>query len=995
MSTGGHTDVHHGEIREYQTDMSIEFSLPNIGEGVESADIAEILVSVGDVITADQPVMELETEKAVVELPCPHAGRIEELLVAPGDTVQVGQPILKIDESQSGTSAAASSQESKSAQEEAASEPPAKSQEAVATEEAAPSGASGESFEFKLPNLGEGVETADIAEVLVKEGDTVEAEQPVMELETEKAVVELPCPQAGTISKIHVGEGDTVSVGQLIMTLAGSGAGAASQPAPPSQQKPSSPAREAELVSAEESRPTSPAQNGEAAQGTGSSADNGQDVPVPAAPSTRRLARQLGVDLRQVSGTGRGGRITQDDVQAFVKQQLRGGQALSRPVSHDGAGGGLMGGSLAPPPLPDFSRFGPVDREKMNKLSRTAAENLTASWNVIPHVTQHDRADITDLEAARKRFGQSVGKDGPRVTMTAIVMKALTKCLQGFPKFNSSLDPETNEIVYKRYFHIGCAVDTPNGLVVPVIRDCDSKSILDIAQELGELAAKARDRKLSIESMQGATCTVTNLGGIGGVGFTPIVNYPEVCILGMSRGQQELQMIDGEVKQRLMLPLSLSYDHRVINGADAARFLVTLTKLLADPFQGSTIPRVLAIASVTLSFLLHVAATAHSQETDGDLDSSPSLSDPRLLIERVEELPEEVTNSGEWQSFSAPELAERLAEIDERTEANRSTIAFLESATYRALVSNTELLNGECEFQVARRGNAPTFLDWSESNIALHDMRWEEGRAAWGAAPDGRQLLLVDRPSGLLTAGWSRRGESILDRVTFDIRLPSSMRSTLILQVRDRYTLESSAGLVRPPEPAPQPGWNLWTIDLGRRSECRIRIGVQASDRTHPLLACETATVYSVRRDGLHLQADYAIEVHDAPLPEITFEVPRGVENVRATLNGVPVSTTRETIQGAQLFHVKIHDLPLGQRGSIRIRGFSPIRWSTGMPTLPRIHLRDGIVLGETLSLIVEHPLEVQDIRASGWRQMSLSADDAREIWSFRATDFDPTIAVS
>ncbi|CAK9016164.1 Dihydrolipoyllysine-residue acetyltransferase component of pyruvate dehydrogenase complex (Dihydrolipoamide acetyltransferase component of pyruvate dehydrogenase complex) (E2), partial [Durusdinium trenchii] len=689
MSTGGHTDVHHGEIREYQTDMSIEFSLPNIGEGVESADIAEILVSVGDVITADQPVMELETEKAVVELPCPHAGRIEELLVAPGDTVQVGQPILKIDESQSGTSAAASSQESKSAQEEAASEPPAKSQEAVATEEAAPSGASGESFEFKLPNLGEGVETADIAEVLVKEGDTVEAEQPVMELETEKAVVELPCPQAGTISKIHVGEGDTVSVGQLIMTLAGSGAGAASQPAPPSQQKPSSPAREAELVSAEESRPTSPAQNGEAAQGTGSSADNGQDVPVPAAPSTRRLARQLGVDLRQVSGTGRGGRITQDDVQAFVKQQLRGGQALSRPVSHDGAGGGLMGGSLAPPPLPDFSRFGP-------------------------------------------RFGQSVGKDGPRVTMTAIVMKALTKCLQGFPKFNSSLDPETNEIVYKRYFHIGCAVDTPNGLVVPVIRDCDSKSILDIAQELGELAAKARDRKLSIESMQGATCTVTNLGGIGGVGFTPIVNYPEVCILGMSRGQQELQMIDGEVKQRLMLPLSLSYDHRVINGADAARFLVTLTKLLADPFQGSTIPRVLAIASVTLSFLLHVAATAHSQETDGDLDSSPSLSDPRLLIERVEELPEEVTNSGEWQSFSAPELAERLAEIDERTEANRSTIAFLESATYRALVSNTELLNGECEFQVARRGNAPTFLDWSESNIALHDMRWEEGRAAWG-----------------------------------------------------------------------------------------------------------------------------------------------------------------------------------------------------------------------------------------------------------------------
>lgn len=581
MSTRSRIDVHHGEIREYQTDMSIEFSLPNIGEGVESADIAEILVAVGDVITAEQPVMELETEKAVVELPCPHAGRIEELLVAPGDTVQVGQPILRIDASGSGASESSPSQEAEAAQQEAASESTSQTQTAVATAESAPSGGSGGTFEFKLPNLGEGVETADIAEVLVKEGDTVEAEQPVMELETEKAVVELPCPQPGTISKIHVSEGDTISVGQLVMTLEGSAAGAAApKPAPAP-----APAREAELVSAEESRPTPAAKNGEAPQASSAPAGNGQDVPIPAAPSTRRLARQLGVDLRQVSGTGRGGRITQDDVQAFVKQQLRGGQALSRPVSSDGAAGGLVGGSLAPPPLPDFSRFGPVDREKMNKLSRTAAENLTVSWNVIPHVTQHDRADITDLEAARKRFAQSVGKDGPRVTMTAIVMKALTKCLQGFPKFNSSLDPETNEIVFKRYYHIGCAVDTPNGLVVPVIRDCDSKSILDIAQELGELAAKARDRKLSIESMQGATCTVTNLGGIGGVGFTPIVNYPEVCILGMSRGQQELQMIDGEIKQRLMLPLSLSYDHRVINGADAARFLVTLTKLLADPFQ--------------------------------------------------------------------------------------------------------------------------------------------------------------------------------------------------------------------------------------------------------------------------------------------------------------------------------------------------------------------------------------------------------------------------
>lgn len=411
--------------------------------------------------------------------------------------------------------------------------------------------------------------------------------------------------------------------------------------------------------------------------------------------------------------------------------------------------------------------------------------------------------------------------------------------------------------------------------------------------------------------------------------------------------------------------------------------------------QRSDSTRTFHLGCLTVGALFLLATSVSGQTADSAPGAPGPLTDPRIEVERVETLPDDVANSADFQRFTIPKLAEALAEIDERTEATRSTVAFLESATYRAQVSNTELLNGECEFEVSRRGGAETFLDWSSSNIALHDLRWEDRRAVWGAAPDGRQLLFVDRPQGLLTAGWSRRGEAILDRVTFDIQLPAAMRSTLILQVRDRYTLESSSGLVRPPEPAPERGWNLWTIDLGRRSECRIRIGVTASDRAHPLLACETATVYSVRRDGLHLQADYAIEVHDAPLPEVTFEVPRGVENVTATLNGVPISTTRESVKGAQLLHVRIHDLPLGQRGSIRIRGFAPIRWSTGMPTLPRVELRDGLVLGETLSLIVERPLEVQDIRASGWRQMSLSADDAREIWSFRATDFDPSIAVS
>ncbi len=297
-------------------------------------------------------------------------------------------------------------------------------------------------------------------------------------------------------------------------------------------------------------------------------------APVPAAPATRRLARELGVDIGLVKGTGPGGRITQEDVQAYVRNKLQ--QIAVAPQAQPSRV--LSAGGIAPPPLPDFSRFGVTVREPMNKIARTAAENLTVSWNVIPHVTQHDRADITDLEAARKRFGEGIGKNGPKVTMTAIVMKALATCLQAFPKFNSSLDPETNEIVLKKFYNIGCAVDTPNGLVVPVIKDCNSKSILTIAGELTELATKARDRKLSIDSMQGATCTVTNLGGLGGIAFTPIVNYPEVCILGMSRSQMELKLEDGKVVERMMLPLSLSYDHRVINGADAARFMTALCK---------------------------------------------------------------------------------------------------------------------------------------------------------------------------------------------------------------------------------------------------------------------------------------------------------------------------------------------------------------------------------------------------------------------------------
>ncbi|WP_437192194.1 2-oxo acid dehydrogenase subunit E2 [Planctomicrobium sp. SH527] len=560
--------------------MSFELKLPNIGEGVNEADIADILVSVGDTVAANQIVMELETEKAVVELPCPEAGTVEKIHVKAGDSVAVGALVITL-----ATGAAKAPVAAPKAEAPAAAPAPQAEKKPEAAAPAPQAAIEPEAeivegpIEFVLPPLGEGVNSADVADILVSEGDVVAANAIVMELETEKAVVELPCPHAGKIKKIHVKSGDSVNVGAVVLTIE-----ATSKVAKSAAKPAAAPAQEA----APKAAPTpatapAPAATPTAVATTVKPVEDLSGEPSPAAPSTRRLARQLGVNLRDVKGTGGGGRITQDDVQAFVRERLQ--QTTNLPAKATAISTTLATGSLAPPPLPDFTRFGPVEREKMNKIARTAAENLTVAWQVIPHVTQHDRADITDLEAARKRFSAGVGKNGPKVTMTAIVMKALAKCLQIYPKFNSSLDPETNEIVFKKFYNIGCAVDTPNGLLVPVVKNCDQKNILDIALAINDLAAKARDRKLPVDDMQGATCTVTNLGGIGGVGFTPIVNYPEVCILGMSRGQTELQLVDGKIVERLMLPLSLSYDHRVINGADAARFVGTLCNLLADPFQ--------------------------------------------------------------------------------------------------------------------------------------------------------------------------------------------------------------------------------------------------------------------------------------------------------------------------------------------------------------------------------------------------------------------------
>ncbi len=434
--------------------------------------------------------------------------------------------------------------------------------------------------EFKIPDVGEGISEVDLAALSVSVGDVIEPGTIVAEVETEKAATDVDCSIGGKVVKIHARPGDTLAVGAVLLTIESSDAGAVSAEEAPAKEAPAVPAA-AESAATSAAAPTSqpvaaaPAAPAAATPAPVASAAPADDrTPAPAGPATRRLARQLGVDLHDVSGSAAGGRITQEDVKSHVKRVMEGGSAASG------------GGSYAPPPLPDFTKWGPVEREPMNKISRSAAANLSMCWNVIPHVTQHDLVDITDLEAARQRYSEMAKKTGaPKVTMTAIAMKASVVCLKEFPKFNSSLDPQTNEIVYRKFFNIGCAVDTPNGLLVPVIKDCDKKSVAEIGIELSDVAGRARDRKVTMDEMQGACFTITNLGGIGGTAFTPIVNYPEVAILGMSRGRNELQIRDGEIEERFMLPLSMSYDHRVINGADAARFVVRLGQLLTDAFN--------------------------------------------------------------------------------------------------------------------------------------------------------------------------------------------------------------------------------------------------------------------------------------------------------------------------------------------------------------------------------------------------------------------------
>jgi pyruvate dehydrogenase E2 component (dihydrolipoamide acetyltransferase) len=421
--------------------------------------------------------------------------------------------------------------------------------------------------EFKLPDLGEGVESGEVARVLVSEGDQIEAEQTILELETDKALVEVPSPAAGKVIAVQVKDGDTVPVGALLITYEESGAdtGSAKETAAKPEVKPQDEAPEAEEKAGEPEKvaPAPAAPRAPAPPGVTSG-------PVPAAPATRRFARELGVDLAQVSGTGAGGRITRDDVKAHVQNSMVGKPAATTM-------------SAAPADLPDFAKYGDVERQKLSKVRRVIAANLQASWTQIPHVTQFDRADVTELEAFRQRHKKVVQARGGRLTPTVLILKAVINALKAFPQFNASLDVAADELVLKRYYNIGIAVDSERGLLVPVIKDADRKDITDLSIELNELADRTRTGKAELAELQGGSFTITNLGSISGTAFTPIVNHPEVAILGIAKSREEPVVRNGRVEPRLIMPLCLSYDHRVIDGADGARFTKHLAESLEDP----------------------------------------------------------------------------------------------------------------------------------------------------------------------------------------------------------------------------------------------------------------------------------------------------------------------------------------------------------------------------------------------------------------------------
>ena len=548
--------------------MSELIRVPDIGNG--EGEVIELLVKVGDRIEADQSLLTLESDKASMEIPAPKAGVIKSLKVKLGDRLKEGDELLELDVD--GDSAAPAASAPAAAPEAAAPATPVAAAPAPA---AAPAAVSASVQDVAVPDIGSSGK-AKIIELLVKVGDTVEADQSLLVLESDKASMEIPSPAAGVVESLSVKLDDEVGTGDPILKLrvvgaAAPAAAAPSAPAPaPAAAGHSTPPSAAPAVAAEVSAIA--ALSAAAAAVSAPSRDSSK---VHAGPAVRQLAREFGVELNAVSASGPHGRILKEDVQLFVKQQLQ--KAKAAPAAGVTAGSGI-------PPIPevDFSKFGAVEEVPMTRLMQVGASNLHRSWLNVPHVTQFDSADITELEAFRIAQKGAAEKAGVKLTVLPLLLKACAHLLKELPDFNSSLAPSGKALIRKKYVHIGFAVDTPDGLLVPVLKNVEQKSLLQLAAEAAALAEKARTKKLSADDMQGACFTISSLGHIGGTGFTPIVNAPEVAILGVSKATIQ-PVWDGQAFQpKLMLPLSLSYDHRVINGAAAARFTKRLGEVLGD-----------------------------------------------------------------------------------------------------------------------------------------------------------------------------------------------------------------------------------------------------------------------------------------------------------------------------------------------------------------------------------------------------------------------------
>lgn len=551
-------------------------AVPDIG-GFKDVPVIEVLVGPGDAVEVDQPLIVLESDKSTMEVPAPEAGTIETMALKVGDTVSEGDAIctLSAAETASAGSEPASEPEPEPQTESQPESEPSPAAEAT-PEQAASGGGSTETI--RVPDIGD-FSGVPVIEVLIANGDTVEADQPLIVLESDKSTMEVPAPQAGKVASVDVRVGDKLSQGDPICTLATSGGGASTQsepvadaPAEPALDAESAPRQTDDGPAAATAASAAPAKAEGSEQGRRMQPQGDGSLLPHASPAVRRFARELGVDLQQVNGSGAKGRILREDVQQFVKGQL------SSASSAAAAPAASAGGGLPVQPEVDFSRFGSVETHDLARIRRISAQHLHRNWLLVPHVTQTDSADITELEAFRKQESSAEQK----LTLLPFVIKAVASALKTYPEFNSSLSADGQQLILKQYCHIGFAADTPNGLLVPVVRDVWNKSVRAIGAECAELAAKARDGKLKPDEMQGGCFSVSSLGGIGGSHFTPIINAPEVAILGVSKASMQPAWDGEQFQARLMCPLSLSYDHRVIDGAAAARFIVHLKGLLED-----------------------------------------------------------------------------------------------------------------------------------------------------------------------------------------------------------------------------------------------------------------------------------------------------------------------------------------------------------------------------------------------------------------------------